>query len=79
MDQFPGAPHLHYTVFSQTSIQKSKQLAENYAFMAEMSGCHFLDAAQYAQANEDGVHMTAEGHKRLGEAIAIKVKSILGA
>ena len=70
---------LHYTVFSQTSIQKSKQLAEKYAFMAGMSGCHFLDAAQYAQANGDGVHMTAEGHKRLGEAIAIKVKSILGA
>lgn len=69
---------LHYTVFSKESIEKSKQLAENYQFLAGLTGCHFLDAAQYAQARGDGVHMTAEGHKRLGEAMAIQVKSILG-
>lgn len=70
---------LHHTVFSAQSIEKSRQLAKTYEFLATMANCHFLDAALYAQAKGDGVHMTAEGHKRLGEAVAQKVESILGA
>ncbi len=69
---------LHHTVFSEKSIEKSKQLAEIYKFIAEKNQCHFIDASLFASAVGDGIHMSAEGHRALGTAMAKKVKEIIG-
>ncbi len=69
---------LHDTVFDQTSIAKSKQLAACYEFVAKLRGCAFIDAAQFAAASGDGVHMTAAEHQKLGQAMADRVRAMLG-
>ncbi|MCI8556890.1 MAG: SGNH/GDSL hydrolase family protein [Lachnospiraceae bacterium] len=67
-----------YYGFSEKSVEKSKQLAEHYKKIADIHGCEFLDAAQYANASMyDGVHMANNDNERLGEEIAQKVKKVL--
>ena len=42
-----------------------------YAEVARRKGCFFLNGQDYAQPGpEDGVHMDAESHRRLGRAVA---------
>jgi len=58
-------------IFDQTAAAKSEQLSELYRTLAHRYDCHFLDAAQYAQAGlADSVHIDADGHASL--AIALK-------
>lgn len=58
-------------------MEKSKSLAAEYKKVAEKYGCYFLDAADYARADDrDAIHMNAEGHKSLAEAIYNKIKEI---
>ncbi|GFI08281.1 hypothetical protein IMSAGC007_00729 [Lachnospiraceae bacterium] len=67
-----------YYGFSEKSVEKSKQLAEHYRRVAELHGCEFLDAAQYAKASVyDGVHIAGKDNERLGKEMAEKVKKIL--
>lgn len=62
----------------QTCKTVSKQLAYYYQIAAQTFGCYYLDAAQFAMPSDiDALHMTAEGHHRLGRAIALKVHEIL--
>lgn len=64
--------------FDSASIEKSRHLSEEYREIARQTGCHFLDAAQYASADPaDGIHLNPEGHKNLAEALFRKIKSIL--
>lgn len=50
--------------------KESLRLAEFYRPISEKYGAEFIDTAQFASlSEEDGVHMTAEGHKQLFEAI----------
>lgn len=58
--------------------EESKKFAPLYKTMAEKCGAYFMDAAQYAEPSAiDCEHMTREGHKALGKAIAEKIKEIL--
>lgn len=67
-------PHL----FSEKEAAKSHGFPAAYQTVAERYGCAFLDAAQLAQPDPaDGVHLTAEGHAALAQAVAEKVKEIL--
>jgi lysophospholipase L1-like esterase len=64
-EQFVGAP------------EKSKELARHYASVAQQFGIHFMDAATVMASSErDGIHFEAEGHAKLGEVVAEKVKDI---
>lgn len=57
---------------------RSEHLAASFAPLAERFGCHFMDAAQYAQSSPvDGIHLDAENETRLGMAIAEFVREIL--
>ena len=57
----------------------SHDFAKYYQFIADGYGCYFLDAAQYASpCNEDGIHINPPDHKPLGQAVADKIKEILG-
>ena len=54
-----------------TGRQLSLQFPEVYREVARRKGCLFLNAQLYAQPGpEDGVHMDADSHLRLGAAVA---------
>lgn len=55
----------------------SYRFAAVYRQAAEELGCHFLDAAPYAQPSDaDGLHWEPESHRRLAEAMAPAVRKI---
>lgn len=61
--------------FNENSFRVSRRLACVYEEIAVQSGCEFLDASQVAEASEiDCIHMDANNHRRLAEAIYIKIK-----
>lgn len=56
--------------------EKSEGLAQEYEKIADLMGCHYLDANQVITVgpNEiDFMHLTAEGHRQLAEALAGKI------
>lgn len=58
--------------------EKSAALAPLYAAVAQEAGCHFLDAGPFAPASpRDGVHLDAQSHARLAEAVASQARAIL--
>lgn len=67
---------MHPTIFSEESIAKCNALAPLYEQVAKLRGCWFLDAAQHATAVSDGIHLSPEGHRALGVAMAEKVRAI---
>jgi len=57
----------------------SRELAEQYATLADELGCGFFDAGSVAETTPlDGVHLDAENTRRIGEAIAPVVRVMLG-
>lgn len=65
-------------IFNQVGIEKSLQFGKEFQEIAHQFGCHFLDAAQYADPDpNDGVHLDAEGHKALAEALYKMIAEIL--
>lgn len=59
------------------TIEASKQLVPLYKEKADAYGAEFLDASQHAAVGADGVHITVEGHARLGLAVADSVRSLM--
>lgn len=60
--------------------EKSRGLGEEYQKVAQMMGCHYFDANQVVTENNhvDYMHLTAEGHRQLANALASLVPGILG-
>ncbi len=59
-------------------VAESRLLAGCYREIADRHGLHFLDAAAFAEPSvTDGVHMSAEAHRAVGEAVAAKIREIL--
>ncbi|MBQ8830197.1 MAG: SGNH/GDSL hydrolase family protein [Oscillospiraceae bacterium] len=59
-------------------VEKSRALAARYEATAQMHGCEFIDLGKVAEtAPFEGVHITAEGHAKIAEAMAAKVREIL--
>ena len=66
-------------MFGEDGVERSKELAPVYRRFAEENGLGFLDAAEYGSASPvDGIHMAADDHRRLGRAMAGKVREIIG-
>ncbi len=63
--------------FGQESVKKFGRLAEHDKALAERTGCTFLDAALVTRAGKDELHMDAESHRAMAEAVAAAVKDIL--
>jgi lysophospholipase L1-like esterase len=58
--------------------EKSRQFSEHYARFAEKIGCEFLDASQIIVSSEvDGIHLDAGEHRKLGEAVSVRIRQIL--
>jgi len=66
------------TFFDDSSIAKTKELAGLYAKLAAEEGCSFLDAGQIVKvSDDDGVHIEAESHKNLANAIAHEIRKMI--
>jgi len=65
--------------FANAAAARSKQFAEIYAAVAKQYGVHFFDAATVARPSaEDQLHMDADSHRALADALADRVREILG-
>ena len=63
--------------FGERAIEVTRGLKSEYARIARLMRCEFLDAGLYAQVSrEDAVHLPVEGHLRLAEALEEKVRSV---
>ena len=57
---------------------KSEKFSQHFREIAQEYGCHFLDTAQVIRSSPlDGIHFEAAEHRKLGEAVAAKVREIL--
>ena len=64
-------------VFGEKAAAVTRGLAAEYARYARLMRCDFLDAGQYAAASrEDAIHMTAEGHERLADALYERIQTM---
>ena len=65
--------------FDERSVRIAKELAPRYREMAELYGCHYMDAAQAAEPSPiDQLHMDEAGHAMLAHAFYKRVKEIIG-
>lgn len=65
-------------MFDASCVEKSRHFAAEFKAVAEMKKVHFFDAASVAGPSvEDGLHMDAENHRFLGEALAAHIRGIL--
>ena len=59
----------------KAAVENSKRMAHWYKLVAEQFGCDFFDAASVAEPGEaDSIHLMEEGHLKLAEALAEKVR-----
>ncbi len=67
-----------YAEMFEDAQPKSKKFAEHYARVARNYGCHFLDTSQVVVSSDlDGIHLEASEHRKLGVAVATRVREIL--
>jgi lysophospholipase L1-like esterase len=58
--------------------EKSRQFPEHYARFAEKIGCEFLDASEVIVSSDvDGIHLDPGEHRKLGEAVSVRIRQIL--
>jgi lysophospholipase L1-like esterase len=63
----------------QGGVAKSLKFSQFYRRVAQERGCAFLDTAEVIVSSKvDGVHFEASEHRKLGLAVAAKVREILG-
>jgi len=56
--------------FDASAIARSEEFAGEYRRVSDAKGCVFFDAAPVARASElDSLHLTAEAHRALAEAL----------
>jgi len=85
-----GAPHVllmappavarltDYAEMFEDAQAKSTKFAEHYARVARRYGCHFLDTSKVIVSSDlDGIHFEADQHRKLGQAVAARVREIL--
>lgn len=59
--------------------ERAQGMQEAYRHVAAAAGVAFFDAGTVVHCDgKDGVHMTAESQRRLGEAMALQVRAVLG-
>lgn len=64
--------------FDLRSVDVSKELAQEYEELAKERGCDFLDGSKVTRVSEaDGLHLDAQGHRMLAEAVCEQVKKLM--
>ena len=55
----------------QHGVEKSKQFAAEFAEIAKMLACEFVNAGDYIESSPvDGIHFSAESQRQLGQSLA---------
>ncbi len=68
-----------YGCFTADAAERSGHFAEAYRPVAEQFGCAFFDAASVAGPSaRDSLHMEAEAHARLAQALAGVIPTLVG-
>lgn len=58
-------------------VEKSKKLAPAFEMIARQYGCDFIDLAPIAKtAPEEGIHLPAEAHAAIADAMAAKLREM---
>jgi lysophospholipase L1-like esterase len=74
----PIAKLSEYAAMFEGAKAKSELFAQEYRRVADLKGCHFLNAGSVIVSSEtDGIHFDAAEHVKLGKAVADKVLQIL--
>lgn len=60
--------------YDDDSVQLARELAAHIKDVADRHHCYVVDAANIAEAGDDGVHMSEEGHYALAAHLAEKIK-----
>lgn len=69
----------HAECFGAQAIAVSAGLSRELRRISKLMRCDFFDAVPYAEVSPlDAVHMTEQGHLRLGEAMAQKIRQEIG-
>ena len=69
----------HAECFGEQAINVSAGLSRELRRISKLMRCDFFDAVPYAEVSPlDAVHMTEQGHLRLGEAMAQKIRQEIG-
>lgn len=68
-----------YSDFNEKSVETTRGLAREYAFLAVTERVNFLDAGGCELTKADHVHLTAKGHRQLAERMETAVRGILEA
>ena len=69
----------HAECFGERAIAVSAGLSRELRRISKLMRCDFFDAVPYAEVSPlDAVHMTEQGHLRLGEAMAQKIRQEIG-
>jgi lysophospholipase L1-like esterase len=58
---------------------KSQKFSMHYGRVAQEIGCDYLDTSGIVVSSPlDGIHLEGNEHRRLGQAVALKVKELIG-
>jgi lysophospholipase L1-like esterase len=75
----PVARLTEYAEMFEGAEVKSRRFSEHYQRVAQEYGCEFLDTAQVIVSSDlDGIHFEISEHQKLGQAVAARVREILG-
>ncbi|MGQ9500504.1 MAG: SGNH/GDSL hydrolase family protein [Anaerolineae bacterium] len=75
----PVAQLSEFAEMFEGAAEKSRRLAQHYQVIAAQYGCAFLDAgAVIVSSDVDGIHFDPPEHRKLGLAVAQRVKELLG-
>lgn len=75
----PVARLTEYGEMFEGAEAKSRLLSKHYRRVAKEHGCAFFDtAAVIVSSDIDGIHFDLDEHKKLGLAVAARVREILG-
>ena len=65
-------------IFGEQAIRVTRGFAAEFQRISRLMRCEYLNAGEYASASKtDAVHLTADGHLRLAEAVFEKIRVIL--
>ena len=77
LEKWPGVAGTKREMF-KGGLEKSQKLPELYEAVAKMGGAEFLNAGSVISTDGvDGLHLTAKSERKLGVAVAAKVKEML--